>query len=274
MIGLAVFILIAFACEESEYVGPVDGKTRLVIYWKRPSYGAMSDRENAKIYLYDSEEEYLKLHGKPVFSKSLADSVHWVKGTIIPVDYVSFNDVDSIRYWVKVFNANREYVEFNKDFYFIEFPVIKNTTTKVACTITSERVYIKQYTITKIEIHNIPSIIHHEPGDKVSFSIFEDFPPDDYGEKDRVLDDTVMTISESDSILTYIPGNIQISRFNRMNSDPKYFVFLSNTGSTNRIFYRLDMIALLNSNAHYGEEFIQLDVNKKITFKLYVTWQN
>jgi len=268
-----LYLLILFSifggCEKNEVVIPTEEHSKLTINWEHGFYGNSSFKKNAMIYLYDSEEEYNNPIGQAIISESVADIYPEHGGTIIPVNSVSFNNLEPIKYWVKIFNAynHEKLVEYNTDSACtFQYPLIENTYTTV--TIPTKRIYVNSYTINKIEIYDIPGWLDIINGDQVSAKILQDFPSS-YGELDNVLDSKTVTMNNSSII--YEPTNVVISRFNSWWFDPDYYIILNKAGYFDE-YYEINIFELLNSNAHFGNEYIKLNNQNEIKYKLYVTW--
>lgn len=270
-----IYILILFSlfwgCEKNEVVIPTEENSKLTINWEHPYYGNSSWKDNAMIYLYDSEEEYSSPIGNFVLSESVADIYPEHGGTITPVNSASFNNLEPIKYWVRIFNAynHEKLVEYNTDSACtFQYPLIENTYTTV--TIPTKRIYVNSYTIEKIEIYDIPSWLDITNGDQVTSKIFENFPSSFGSEQDKVLDSKTVTMNNSSII--YEPTNVVINRFNSWWFDPDYYVILNKSGSLSEEYYEINIFELLNSNAHFGNEYIKLNTQNEIKYKLYVTW--
>jgi hypothetical protein len=267
---LLFLVILLWGCKKNEVVIPNETNTSLTINWKHPEYGNSSLKDNARVYLYDSEKEYKNPVGKAILSKSLADIYPPNGGTITPVDSASFDHLQPIQYWVKIFNAynHERLIEYNQDSSFtFQDPLVENTSTTV--TIPTKRIYVNSYTIQKIEIYDIPAGINAGIGQKVSLKVYEAYPFG-YAAEDVVLDSKILTVNNS--IITYEPTNATINSFKSWWSDPAYYIILSNVGSTQEEYYEINIFELLNSNAHFGNEYTKLNDRNEIKYKLYVTW--
>lgn len=261
--------ILLLGCEKNEQIIPRYDNSQLIINWQHQSYGNSSFKENAMVYLYENENDYKNPIAKAAYSQSLAD-LFPNGGVIKSENSATFDNLKPIKYWIKIFNAyNHEgMVEHNQNYSFtLQNPLIENTLTTV--TIPTQRVYINSYTIKKIEIFDIPDWINSNIGDKVELKIYESFPSG-YAGEDRILDSKELTIS--DNFITYEPTNITINKFNSWWWHPRYFIILNNIGSSDKKISEINIFQLLNSNAFWGEEYIKLNSNNEIEYKLYVSW--
>lgn len=268
-----IYILILFSlflgCEKNEIIIPTEEHSKLTINWEHPNHGNSSWKDNAMIYLYDSEEEYNNPIGQAIVSESVADIHPEHGGFITPVNSASFNNLEPIKYWVRIFNAynHGKLIEYNTDAACtFQYSLIENTSTTV--TIPTKRIYVNSYTIKKNEIYDIPSWLYITNGDQVSAKIYENFPSS-YGEQDKILDSKTVTMYNSSII--YEPSNVVINRFNSWWYDPNYNLILTKSGFLEE-YYEINIFELLNSNAHFGNEYIKLNNQNEIKYKLYVTW--
>lgn len=269
-----LYVLVLFSlclgCEETEIIQTSNKFATLTVNWQHAFNGNSFEKENARVYLYDSEKEYKSLNGKAVASKSLSDIYPPHGGLITEVNSVSFDSLQPIKYWIKIFNSynHERLVDFNADSECkLQYPLIENTHTTV--TIPTKRVYIRSFTILKVEIYDIPTWINSKIGDKVELNLSEVFPFG-YAADDVLRDSRLVTLNNS--FISYEPRNARISSFNSWWHDPTYYVYLSTPGSVYKTGYEIKIFDLLNSNVHFGNEFIQLNDQNKIKYKLYVSW--
>ena len=116
-------------------------------------------------------------------------------------------------------------------------------------------------TVQKIEIYDIPDWIDSNIGDRVRASVFS-------GPSDVRLDSKIITIDNS--FISYEPSNVTISWFYNYT----HRVTLSNINSSTPKYYEIDIFELLNSNTYFGNEYIKLNDQNEIQYKLYVTWND
>jgi len=267
---LLFLVILLLGCKKNEIVITNETSTSLIINWKHPEYGNSSLKEKSMVYLYDSEKEYKNPVGKAVISKSLRDIYPPNGGTITPVNSASFDNLQPIKYWVKIFNSynHDRLVEYNQDSSFtFQNPLVENTVTTI--TIPTKRIHINSYTIQKIEIYDIPGWIMSGIGQKVSLKVYEAFPFG-YAADDVVRDSKIVAINNS--FITYVPTKVTINRFKSWWFDPAYYVILSNVGSSQEEYYEINIFELLNSNSYFGNEYIKLNDKNEIKYKLYVEW--
>ena len=256
----SIFLIFLFfllmGCEDDETLTRAEKQSKLIVNWSNPS--SYSIYNSTEIHLYDSEEEYKKLLGSPLYSKSRRN----LSSTgYTYLDLISFDNLPSQKYWIKIFNADRwnRLIEHNQNSSFtLEYPLTENATTVV--TIETQQVYVRSCTIQKIEIYDSQDWIDSSIGSRVRISFL--------GPSDVSLDAKLITVDNS--FISYEPSNITISGF--LNYTHK--VSLRNTNSLTTKQYEIDIFGLLNSNAYFGNEYIKLNDQNEIQYKLYVTWND
>ncbi|TKG94055.1 hypothetical protein EYV94_14975 [Puteibacter caeruleilacunae] len=264
---LLLFFAVLFGgCEETESEIPKSNKSKLIINWEESKSSSWYTRQTAKIYLYNSEEEYNKPMGKASYCIKVSDidteSQHGKASSelMIPIE-----NIEPARYWVRIFNVCRnEYlIEHNQNTSFLlEKRLIEGATTTVSLKTECER--FSPYLLNKIEIFDLPSSIKSVEG-KVSVKLWKSW--DIYVSDDELLDE--QEIALEDGRLTYNLNGITIDSYTRWGND--FVIGVSEKGSSNVKYYEVNNLNLLRTNAYLGEEYIKMN-NNNIELKLYVSW--
>jgi hypothetical protein len=268
-------------CDKEEIDLQSDKHTNLIIYWDNPENGFFGDgwKNYATISIYDSEEEYLNPTGKPVLFKKLEDVsyVYEHPQILLPKYKIHFNDIKPQKYWIKFFNIYNKsnesvIIEHNQNAPFVfKEPLSENATTTIR--VRPKNVYTRSFTIKKIEYYDIPEWINLK--EKIELSImeipFDEYDRNPFDPSGYVMDSKILLNEQSH--ISYEP-NITIDAIgpNRNYYHSKIFVTLKNENFYLKNYDEINIIDLLISNAHFGNEYIKLNDNNKIKYKLYVDW--
>jgi hypothetical protein len=264
---IILILIVLISCKKTEIIESLDNNTKLIVKWDPSVQEDSSFKKNSMVYIYDNEDDYLNPIGNPLAKHSFANiPAPDIWHSITEVNSVTFENLEPKIYWVKFFNSavENKIVDHNQNLPFIlENTLIENSVTTV--TIRTERVFIRSYTIKKIEIYKIPSGFNISVGDTVYLMIYErGFPGS--------LIDLQKIIFTGNHIL-YEPKNVTISSFYPSGSDTQHFIIVSVTDDPwNGEFYEMRIFGLLYTNAYLGEEYVKKNSQNEIEYKLYVNW--
>lgn len=272
LIILILILIVLISCKKTEIIESLDNNTKLIVKWDPSVQEDSSFKKNSMIYIYDNEDDYLNPIGSPVAKHSFANipPPEW-GGSSTAVNSITFENLEPKIYWIKFFNSDRDnkIVDHNQNLpSILENPLIENSVTTV--TVQTERVFIRSYTIKKIEIYKIPSWLNFSIGDTAYLMIYEQFKSSYGGEEDKFLDSKKIIVTGD--YIKYEPTNVTISRFNSAWSDPQYFIILSDSDTSWGEYYEIRIFSLLYSYPHLGEEYVKINSQNEIEYKLYVNW--
>ena len=257
-----ILLVLILSCEDSEIfeTGPDIGSRTLKINWIRDEECENSDHSNAMIYLYDNEDDYLDSLGKPVYSQSLSDSMS-----------VTIKDTALSKYWVRLLNYSSDYYfEHKNDIsFYIDYPVVKNTLSTFTFNVKTNYSIIYSFQINKIEIYNLLS--YAEIGDEIEIIIIQTSGIDDNVINRRIrikktVTDNNITIT-SRSMMSFL-----------LESKYRYYIYIDDVK-----YCELDMLAIFGNLIQerkiiswdnlINQEYIKLNSNNEIEYKLDVTWR-
>ncbi|MEJ8755547.1 hypothetical protein WG947_00950 [Pontibacter sp. H259] len=260
--------LVLISCQLNQDVEPVEKGNILIVEWK----DRVSDthaKENAMVYLYDSEEAWRTPYAEPAASASLADIHPTGGGTITPVNSAIFKSLTPKKYWIKIINAynHNALLEHNQNLpHILETPLNRGTVTTTA--VRTEPKTLVEYRLKNLTINALPEI-KANPNKSVKVT-FKKFYPSGYaGPAPTTYYQKV--VSTNDFPLS-INLDVPIKEFNSWWYHPYFYIYIETVDFPIHRSVELNLFEMINANRGVYDQLLYKDQNKNIVFTIKGNW--
>lgn len=263
-----LLVIILVSCQLHQDVNPVEEDNILIVNWEDRKSDTHA-KENAMVYLYDSEEAWRTPYATPVAAASLSDIWPIGGGVITPVNSATFKNLAPKKYWIKIINAynHRALIEHNQNLpYILETPLHKGTITTTA--VKTEAITLVEYRLKNLTINALPEIKANP--NKLVKVVFKKFYPSGYaGPLPTIYYEQVVS---TNNFPLSINLNLPIREFNSWWWHPYFYIYLEQVDFPIYKSAELNLFELINKNGGMYDRLHYKDKNNDMVFTIKGDW--